>query len=85
MFNSSYIKHLEKEIEYLREQIINLNNMIIAFKDKTVDYNFLKNVAGKPDNIDVIKADIDSMPAQTEEEKKAKQLAIEELEDMMLR
>ena len=48
MFNKKFISHLEEEIKFLREQNKRLQNMIIALKGKSIEYN---NIIANSDEI----------------------------------
>lgn len=82
MFNRGYIKHLKDEISYLREQNRNYQRMIIALKDKTVEYNTVhyKNTENQKTILDTVK----EKEAISEQDKKEKKVALEQLRELGL-
>jgi hypothetical protein len=81
MFNKSYIKHLKGEIEYLRKQNEEYQRVIIALKDKTVQYNTIHSLK-KNDKVKTVVDNIKLKEALSSEEKAQKQVALEHLREL---
>lgn len=81
MFNKSYIKHLKEEINYLRSQNEEFQRVIIALKDKTVQYNTVHNLS-KTDKVQTVVDNVKQKEALSDEEKAQKKIALEHLKEL---
>lgn len=93
MFNAKLIKQMQKEIEYLRVKLEDLNlkneellNRYMSLNEKSL-WQF-KQAVGKPVDNEAprglnVMGFIDSMPADSEQDKKDRELAKEQLMDTL--
>jgi hypothetical protein len=81
VFNKSYIKHLKEEINYLRKQNEEYQRVIVALKDKTVQYNTIHSLK-ETDKVKEVVDNIIKKEALSDEEKAQKQIALEHLKEL---
>lgn len=88
-YTTDYIKTLKETIKYLRDKNDELLNIIMILKDKDIQFNqskMLKQVQKEVVTpVDSMNKKIDDIKAETEEEKKQKDLAKKQLEDLIIR
>lgn len=85
MFNKNFISHLEEEIKFLREQNKRLQNMIIALKGKSIEYNnIIANSDEIKDPLKELEIEINKLKAETPEEIREKELAQQQLKELYI-
>lgn len=87
MFNKKLIEKLEQEIQFLRDQVINLQDQVIVLANKANEYRAVVHTKEaveynkKVSTPDIIKK-IQDMEADTKEEKEQKEEALNDLREM---
>ena len=85
MFNKKFISHLEEEIKFLREQNKRLQNMIIALKGKSIEYNnIIANSDEIKDPLKELELELDKLKAETPQEIREKELAQQQLKELYI-